>query len=112
MPDTPRPDHRPHPLTPARALGDPDGLLHAALEYAARGWHVIPLRPTGTARDRKRPAFPDHTQDTCTGRDPRCARAGRHVTWAERATTDPDRITRAWFVRRRSGSGSSADPPA
>ena len=57
---------------------------------------MIPLRPTGTARDRKRPAFPDHPEDTCTGRDPRCARAGRHVTWAERATTDPDRITRAW----------------
>ena len=69
----------------------PAGLLGAALAYAAVGWHVIPLRPGG-----KRPAFPDHTEDTCTGRDPRCARAGTHVGWQERATTDPDRITRAW----------------
>lgn len=75
-----------------------DARLRAALAYAARGWHVIPLRPTGTARDRKRPAFPACAQDTCQGRDPWCARAGRHVTWEERATTDPDRIRRAWML--------------
>ncbi|MCT2277269.1 bifunctional DNA primase/polymerase [Micromonospora chalcea] len=67
-------------------------LLTAALGHAARGWHVFPLRP-----DDKRPAFPDHPADDCTGRDPRC-RAG-HVGWEARATTDPDRIRRAWSAR-------------
>jgi hypothetical protein len=67
------------------------GLLRAALGYAAAGWHVIPLRPGG-----KRPAFPDHPAEACRLRDPRCARAGAHVGWQQRATTDPDRITRAW----------------
>ncbi|MEV6811809.1 bifunctional DNA primase/polymerase [Micromonospora sp. NPDC051296] len=67
-------------------------LLAAALAHAARGWHVFPLRP-----DDKRPAFPDHTADQCTGHDPRC-RAG-HVGWESRATTDPDRIRRAWSAR-------------
>ncbi len=67
-------------------------LLTAALGHAARGWHVFPLRP-----DDKRPAFPDHAADDCTGRDPRC-RAG-HVGWEARATTDPDRIRRAWSAR-------------
>jgi hypothetical protein len=56
---------------------------------AARGWHVFPLRP-----DDKRPAFPDHAEDRCTRADPRC-RAG-HTGWEARATTDPQRITRAW----------------
>ncbi|MFI7247273.1 bifunctional DNA primase/polymerase [Micromonospora chalcea] len=67
-------------------------LLTAALGHAARGWHVFPLRPGD-----KRPAFPDHAADDCTGRDPRC-RAG-HVGWEARATTDPDRIRRAWSAR-------------
>ncbi|MBT0771367.1 bifunctional DNA primase/polymerase [Kineosporia sp. J2-2] len=68
-----------------------DQLVPAALAYAARGWHVFPLRVGD-----KRPAFPDHAADRCTGRDPRCRRAGRHVTWEERATTDPARIRAAW----------------
>ncbi|MFI5838064.1 bifunctional DNA primase/polymerase [Micromonospora sp. NPDC051300] len=67
-------------------------LLAAALAHAVRGWHVFPLRP-----DDKRPAFPDHTADDCTGRDPRCG-AG-HTGWEQRATTDPDRIRRAWSTR-------------
>ncbi|WP_345513606.1 bifunctional DNA primase/polymerase [Phytohabitans houttuyneae] len=66
-------------------------LLASAVELARRGWHVFPLRPND-----KRPAFPDHTVETCTGRDPRCHRAGAHVGWEPRATTDPDRIRRAW----------------
>ena len=64
-------------------------LAAAALDAAARGWHVFPLRPGD-----KRPAYPDHTADRCTGTDPRC-RAG-HQGWEPRATTDPTRITRAW----------------
>ncbi|MER7992602.1 bifunctional DNA primase/polymerase [Micromonospora chalcea] len=67
-------------------------LLAAALAHAARGWHVFPLRPND-----KRPAFPDHTADDCTGRDLRC-HAG-HVGWEQRATTDPNRIRRAWSTR-------------
>ncbi|MCX5310673.1 bifunctional DNA primase/polymerase [Streptomyces sp. NBC_00154] len=45
-------------------------LLSAALDAAARGWHVFPLVP-----DDKPPAIRN---------------------WAERATTDPERITRCW----------------
>ncbi|MEJ3745195.1 bifunctional DNA primase/polymerase [Actinomycetes bacterium KLBMP 9797] len=66
-------------------------LLTSALDHAGRGWHVFPLRPSD-----KRPAFPDHAEDACTGRDPRCRTAGRHVGWEERATVDPGRISRAW----------------
>jgi hypothetical protein len=65
------------------------GLLSAALAAAERGWHVFPLRPND-----KRPAFPDHDAYHCTGADPRC-RDG-HQGWEPRATTDPDRIRRAW----------------
>ncbi|MEV6548134.1 bifunctional DNA primase/polymerase [Streptomyces sp. NPDC051597] len=64
----------------------PSALLSAALEAAERGWHVIPLRPCD-----KRPAL--HGEDACPGlRD--CA--GGHRKWEDRATTDPDRIRRAW----------------
>lgn len=66
-------------------------LLAAALVAAERGWPVFPVRPNA-----KRPAFPDHTEDRCTRRDPRC-RAG-HQGWEPRATTDPDRIRRAWSL--------------
>ncbi|MEU7842627.1 bifunctional DNA primase/polymerase, partial [Micromonospora sp. NPDC049114] len=69
-------------------------LLTTALVHAERGWHVFPLRP-----DDKRPAFPDHTADQCTGRDPRCRTAGHHLGWEARATTDPARIRRAWSAR-------------
>ena len=61
-------------------------LLTAALDAAARGWRVFPLRP-GT----KRPAL--HGEATCprTG-----ACASGHRKWEQRATTDPDRIRAAW----------------
>ncbi|GIH21479.1 bifunctional DNA primase/polymerase [Rugosimonospora africana] len=66
-------------------------LQQIALDHAARGWHVFPLRPGD-----KRPAFPAHDATRCTGQDPRCRTAGRHVGWEQRATTDPARIRRAW----------------
>ncbi|MDT9682651.1 bifunctional DNA primase/polymerase [Streptomyces sp. TRM76323] len=61
-------------------------LLNAALDAAARGWHVFPLRPGS-----KRPALHHETQCPHTGT---CA--GGHVKWEQRATTDPDRIHAAW----------------
>ncbi|MGW0775597.1 bifunctional DNA primase/polymerase [Streptomyces sp. NPDC002835] len=61
-------------------------LLSAALDAAARGWPVLPLRPGG-----KRPAL--HGESACTRTGP-CA--GGHVKWEQRATTDPDRIHAAW----------------
>jgi hypothetical protein len=61
-------------------------LLRAALDTAARGWHVIPLRPND-----KRPA--GHAEQRCpaTGR---CADG--HRTPEQRATTDPGLLTAAW----------------
>lgn len=82
---------QPEPITPEARMRD---LLAAALGHAERGWHVFPLRP-----DDKRPAFPDHAADDCDGRDPRCHRAGQHLGWEDRATTDADRIRRAWSQR-------------
>ncbi|MET9235690.1 bifunctional DNA primase/polymerase [Streptomyces cellulosae] len=61
-------------------------LTRAALDAAARGWHVFPLRP-GT----KRPAL--HGEKACTRTGP-CERG--HRKWEQRATTDPDRIRAAW----------------
>ncbi|MFC9267698.1 bifunctional DNA primase/polymerase [Streptomyces zhihengii] len=61
-------------------------LLAAALDTAAHGWPVLPLRPGA-----KRPAL--HGEAACTRTGP-CA-AG-HVKWEQRATTDPDRIRAAW----------------
>ncbi|MBB4687231.1 bifunctional DNA primase/polymerase [Amycolatopsis jiangsuensis] len=58
----------------------------AALDAAARGWHVFPLRPGS-----KRPA--GHGAHDCPGTG-RCA--GGHRTWEQRATTDPDKIRAAW----------------
>ncbi|MEU1343395.1 bifunctional DNA primase/polymerase [Streptomyces sp. NPDC005827] len=60
--------------------------LAAALDAAARGWHVFPLRP-GT----KRPAL--HGEAICPRTGP-CA--GGHAKWEQRATTDPARIRAAW----------------
>ncbi|MET9516331.1 bifunctional DNA primase/polymerase [Streptomyces sp. NPDC002994] len=60
--------------------------LDAALEAAERGRHVFPLRP-----DDKRPAL--HGEAHC----PRLGDcASGHLKWEQRATTDPDRIRRAW----------------
>lgn len=63
-----------------------DHLLRAALDAAARGWYVFPLRP-GT----KKPGL--HGADRCR-RTGDCA--GGHLKWEERASTDPKRITLCW----------------
>jgi hypothetical protein len=65
-------------------------LAAAALDAAARGWHVFPVRP----RVKKPPAYPDHKAADCTRRDPRCR--GGHTGWETRATADPARISLAW----------------
>ncbi|MEU7283376.1 bifunctional DNA primase/polymerase [Streptomyces sp. NPDC045431] len=64
-------------------------LLYAALDAAARGWHVFPLRPGS-----KRPA--GHPERDCP-RTGECA-AG-HRKWEQRATTDPNLIERIWQHR-------------
>ncbi|MEU6141453.1 bifunctional DNA primase/polymerase [Streptomyces sp. NPDC047081] len=63
-------------------------MLAAALEAAARGWRIHPLRPGG-----KGSAL--HGERACP-RTGECA-AG-HVKWEQRATTDPDRIRAAWMA--------------
>jgi DNA polymerase-1 len=76
---------RPSPAADPKAAA----LLTAAQWCAGRGWHVFPLRPGD-----KRPAFPDHKAEDCTGTDLRCR--GGHQGWEPRATTHPGRIGRAW----------------
>ncbi|MET8023844.1 bifunctional DNA primase/polymerase [Streptomyces avermitilis] len=61
-------------------------LLTAALSAAGRGWPVFPLLPGA-----KRPALHGETRCPGTGE---CAHG--HRKWEQRATTDPDRIRRAW----------------
>lgn len=64
-------------------------LLGAALRAAERGWHAFPLRPGD-----KRPAL--HGEAVCPSLGD-CATG--HRKWEDRATTDPDRIRRAWADR-------------
>ncbi|MER5183574.1 bifunctional DNA primase/polymerase [Streptomyces sp. NPDC002896] len=61
-------------------------LLRAALDAAARGWPVHPLRPgaKGSAL---------HGERSCTHRG---VCASGHVKWEQRATCDPERIRRTW----------------
>ncbi|MER5357545.1 bifunctional DNA primase/polymerase [Streptomyces sp. NPDC002785] len=65
-------------------------LLSAALDAATRGWAVFPLRPGG-----KPPAL--HGEASCHGTGD-CTTG--HRKWEQRATTDPDRIQRAWSTGR------------
>ncbi|MGD7708063.1 bifunctional DNA primase/polymerase [Microlunatus sp. Y2014] len=77
--------------------------LDAAIWYARRGWHVFPLRPRT-----KRPAAPTHRAADCTRTDPWC-RSG-HTGWEQRATTDRERITRAWSSHPDHGIGIACGP--
>ncbi|WP_406293960.1 bifunctional DNA primase/polymerase [Streptomyces sp. NBC_00624] len=61
-------------------------LLSAALDAAARGWAIFPLRPGGKPPALHGEASCPRTADCTTG----------HRKWEQRATTDPDRIHRAW----------------
>ncbi|MFE2218925.1 bifunctional DNA primase/polymerase [Streptomyces canus] len=61
-------------------------LLRAALDAAAQGWPVIPLRPGS-----KVPAL--HGERRCP-RTGDCTHG--HRTFEQRATTDPNRIERCW----------------
>src|SRR4051794_7290642 len=65
-------------------------LLSAALRAAGRGWHVFPIRPGC----KKPPALHGDTKERPCPRTGIC-RDG-HQGWEQRATTDPDRIRRAW----------------
>ena len=55
----------------------------------------------------KVPAVPNHPEYACDGSDPRCV--GGHLGWEGRASTDPDRIRRAW-ERRAWGIGIACGP--
>ncbi|MEU0646162.1 bifunctional DNA primase/polymerase [Streptomyces umbrinus] len=61
-------------------------LLKAALEAAARGWHVHPLRPRGKGSALHGERACPETGECTSG----------HRKWEQRATTDPDRIHQAW----------------
>jgi hypothetical protein len=68
------PDGSAPPATLRAMTRDGDRLTAAAVDYAARGWHVFPLWPGSKA-----PAVPDQ--------------------WERRATTDLDLIRRWWSAR-------------
>ncbi len=78
-------------------------LSDAAHAYADAGWPVFPLRPGS-----KLPAVPGHPETRCDRSDPRCAEAG-HVGWEGRATTDQQRVAKAWG-RREWGIGIACGP--
>lgn len=77
----------------------PPALLSAALDAAARGWRVFPLRP-----DDKRPT--GHATDRCPGTG-RCTDG--HLTPEQRATRSPELIRRCW-ARRPYGVGIATGP--
>jgi hypothetical protein len=88
--------------TPNRHQYRPGELIAAALDYAARGWHVLPLLP-GT----KRPAVPDHPAAACTRTAPACRQG--HAGWEQLATTDPAQI-HTWWDDGGCGIGIATGP--
>src|SRR5271163_2527412 len=75
-------------LPPARQTGKRDAapkLLHAALQYAERGWRVFPLHSP--------------TPDGCTCASRECPNIGKHPRTSnglKGASTDPTIIRRWW----------------
>ena len=60
--------------------------LKQALEYAARGWRVMPLHSVGP-------------EGVCTCRKAECRIPGKHpriLEWQRRATTSPEQIAEWW----------------
>ncbi|MGL5823783.1 MAG: bifunctional DNA primase/polymerase [Nocardioides sp.] len=82
---------------------DAGTVLDAALAHVARGWRIFPLHP-----DSKRPATPGHRASDCNQSDPWCLDG--HTGWEARATTNPDRITRAWTHQPAYGIGIACGP--
>ncbi len=81
--------------------GESKAMVAHATDYAARGWHVFPLRPND-----KRPAL--HGKDHCP-RTGACAED--HQGWEQLATVDPERIERAWTgAYSRCGIGIACGP--
>jgi hypothetical protein len=76
------------------------GLLGAALDAAARGWHVFPLAPGS-----KRPALHGAAHCPRTG-----ACASGHAGWEQRATVDAGRIHCAWATGRAYNVGIACGP--
>ena len=76
--------------------------LATALDYAARGWHVIPLLPGS-----KRPAVPNHPAENCDGSDPICS--GGHLGWEQRAERDTKELC-ATLAGSRFGIGIATGP--
>lgn len=77
-------------------------LLAVALDTAAAGWPVFPLRPGA-----KTPAL--HGLDRCPRTGP-CTTG--HAGWEQRATRDPDRIRRAWSTGPPFNIGIATGPAA
>ncbi len=77
------------------ALEATSDLLSAALDYAARGWRVLPLH--------------DVSRGVCScAKGAACGSGGKHPrikNWPEEASTDPDKIKKWWSQFPRANIG-------
>lgn len=90
----------PHlPVHPRREGLDTRRMLRAALAAAGQGWPVFPLRS-----GEKTPAL--HSAACCPGTGV-CGQS--HQGWEQRATTDPDQISR-WWRHRAHNVGVACGP--